>query len=161
MQSISEYLGVYLGVYVGGLDLTDKWRLSQRWVRIWIIESSAVWGNVWSIVKAGCARSFEMERFHRRGWNLEVFPNNIVIVLYLVPQLVINVTIDLTLNLMLNFVELNSTLLSYSLFFVYSLIPRLHTLFNKPQLSSPLLYSYSLFLDLSTNSNFPFQVQFP
>ena len=71
MQSILEYLGVY----VGGLDLTDERRSSRRWVRRWIIESSAVWGNIQSIVETGCARSHEMERFHQRDWNSEVFPN--------------------------------------------------------------------------------------
>ena len=75
MQSISEYLRVY----VRGLDLTDKWRLSQRWVQRWIIESSAVWGNIQSIAEMGCAQSCEMERFCWRDWNLEVFPNNSVL----------------------------------------------------------------------------------
>ena len=77
--SILEYLGVYLGVYVRDLDLTDKWRLSRSWVWIWVVESSTVWGNIRSIVEAGCARSHETERFHWRGWNLEVFPNTYVI----------------------------------------------------------------------------------
>ena len=75
MQSISEYLGVYLRVYIRGLDLADKWRLSRRWVQIWIVELSVVWGNIWSIVEAGCARSHETERFRQRGWNSEVFHN--------------------------------------------------------------------------------------
>ena len=66
-RSILKYLGV--------LDLASECRLTWRWVQIWIVESSSVWGNVWSIIKTECARSHEMERCRRRGWNLEVSPN--------------------------------------------------------------------------------------
>ena len=69
----------YLGVYLGGLDLADKQRLSWRWVWMWIVESSTVWGNVQSIVEVGCAWSHEMERFCWRGWNTEVFPISILV----------------------------------------------------------------------------------
>ena len=36
-----------------------------------------MWGNIQSIVEMGCAQSREMERFHRRDWNSEVFPNSL------------------------------------------------------------------------------------
>ena len=67
MQSTSEYLG--------DLDLANEQRLTERRVQIWIIESSSVWGNVWSIVETECAWRLETERFCQRGWNSEVSPN--------------------------------------------------------------------------------------
>ena len=78
MQSTSEYLKVSRGVseYLGDLDLANKLRLTRRWVWVWIIESSSVWGNVWSVVEMEYVRSLETGIFHRRGWNSGVSPHN-------------------------------------------------------------------------------------
>ena len=77
MQSTSEYLEVSRGVseYLGDLDLANKRRLTRRGVWVWIIESSSVWGNVWSVVEMEYVRSLETGIFRRRGWNSGVSPN--------------------------------------------------------------------------------------
>ena len=77
MQSTSEYLEVSRGVseYLGDLDLANEWRLTRRWVRVWIVESSSVWGDIRSVVEMECVRNLEMRIFRRRGWNSGVSPN--------------------------------------------------------------------------------------
>ena len=77
MQSNSEYLEVSWGVseYLGDLDLANEWRLTQRWVRVWIVESSLVQGNIQGVVETECIWSLETEMFCRRGWYSEVSPN--------------------------------------------------------------------------------------
>ena len=86
MQSTSEYLEVSQGVseYLGDLDLANEQRLTQRWVQVWIVESSSVWGNVWSVVETKCVRSLETEIFRQRGWNLEVSPNRQTILIFII-----------------------------------------------------------------------------
>ena len=44
-----------------------------------------MWGNIRSIVEMGCAQSCEMERFHQRDLNLEVFPNREEIIPIILP----------------------------------------------------------------------------
>ena len=81
MQSTSEYLEASWGIseYLGDLDLANGWRLTRRWVWVWIVESSSVWGNVWSVVETECVWSLETEIFRWRGWNLEVSPNKLLL----------------------------------------------------------------------------------
>ena len=79
MQSTSEYLEVSRGIseYLGDLDLADEWRLTPRWVRVWIVESSLVWGDIQSVVEMECVWNLEMRIFRRRGWNSGVSPNTV------------------------------------------------------------------------------------
>ena len=67
MQSTSEYLG--------DLDLANEWRLTRRWARVWIVESSSVWGDIRSVVEMECVQNLETRIFRQRGWNLGVSPN--------------------------------------------------------------------------------------
>ena len=78
MQSTSEYLEVSRGVseYLRDLDLANEWRLTQRWVQVWIVESSSVWGDIRSVVEMECVRNLETRIFRRRGWNSGVSPNS-------------------------------------------------------------------------------------
>ena len=77
MQSTLEYLEVSRGIseYLRDLDLVDEWRLTRRWVRVWIVESSSVWGDIRSVVEMECVWNLETRIFRRRGWNLGVSPN--------------------------------------------------------------------------------------
>ena len=61
--------------YLGDLDLADEWRLTRRWVRVWIVESSSVWGDIRSVVEMECVWNLETRIFRQRGWNSGVSPN--------------------------------------------------------------------------------------
>ena len=61
--------------YLGDLDLANEWRLTRRWVQVWVVESSFVWGNVRNVIEMECVRNLEARIFRRRGWNSGVSPN--------------------------------------------------------------------------------------
>ena len=65
----------YLGVSRSSRLLTRRRRLTQRWVWVWIIEPSSVWGDIRGIGETECVRSVGAEMFRRRGWDSKVSPN--------------------------------------------------------------------------------------
>ena len=73
-----RYLRVHLQVRVWGLDLVTKRRLWRRCARSWIMGSSTVWGDIWSVWGTEYVQSCQTEvccrSRSRRRWLKRVSP---------------------------------------------------------------------------------------
>ena len=63
-QSLSEFISEYESEV---LDLAGEWRLSQGYTQRWIVELSAVWGNVQSVIEMEYAWGCGMERLRQES----------------------------------------------------------------------------------------------